>query len=1110
VPYELGPGGAMCEGTPGMAKVEVLVSAGAEGASDEWLGRLARRLRGDERERVLCIVPTRDAVRRLQERVLLEFDVPGIFGRPIRNFYELAADIAAARRLGGRNISPLQRALMLEELAARAAAPTLERVQHFPGFAMALGELIGELKTAMVEPADLSRAVKKLARSEAALRAKLTDLLALYERYQSILTERKLHDAEGLMWHAVSVLEEEVGDHVPDEERALAPASSFFFHGFRTFNRVQLRLLRAIAGYAEETFIHLRHDPRRPEAFAASARTLEALRQLPEVVVRVAQAGLAGATSPEVARTSRGLETARPLSTDLGHVAANLFRPDAEARPSDQSLVIMEAGSPAQEADQVAREICRLVAAGHACHADIAVITRDDEARQRFAHLLARYEVPVRGSTESLGASAVGGTLLSCLRVVRERWPATAVGTVLKSPCLPGEDAVARARAEVRSWELGVREGRDIWFSRWPGDDTLGAREQALGPLKKLEDDLRRAASVAEMAAAVRGLVEGFERPGPQEAAALRDDEEARRKLDEVIDEVESIAGLAEPPGRAPAWETFCANLERAITQAGYQPGARPLDAVVVHDAKELAGQAYRVVFAVNMLEKVFPAQVREDPFLRDRERRLLAEANPKVELDLSTQRQDEERLLFWRTVTSASERVYLSYPAADERAKESLPSFYLKEVRRLFVRGTLDERRRRFSDLAPPPREAISRRDWAACVLHGLARYMAPAEQAAHAAHYNTWLRHAQARLEPYLQPAPPYADVLCDAPLLAALEARDRPYHPSELESYLACPYMYYCGRLLELSPVKREIAPADYGTLAHEALRRLYREWRQESGKPVEVGERDADEVVARARELLAECLAHAPRFANLPAAQRDIERRRIGDIIAGFVAADLADTRARGLRPAYFELEFGGEVRSGTAGGGCAAPDSDTAEGGCATLADPASRPDCLDLGEVEGRRVLIAGRIDRVDLAPDDRAVIVDYKLGKGPRDLRGVDRGLVLQAPLYALAVREVFGREVAGAEYASIRTGRRTGLYGDAGLVTRRSRYNVVAAGAELQAKLELAAAWARECVGRIRRGEVPRGPRDEQCPPWCGYRGICGVDAWTLRAIQARRGRE
>ena len=1085
MPYELGPGGAMCEGTPGMAKVEVLVSAGTEGASDEWLGRLARRLRGDpstgsgspragsrgdERERVLCIVPTRDAVRRLQERVLLEFDVPGIFGRPIRNFYELAADIAAARRLGGRNISPLQRALMLEQLAARAATPTLERVQHFPGFAVALGELIGELKTAMVEPADLSRAVKALARSEAALRAKLTDLLALYERYQSILTERKLHDAEGLMWHAVSALE--------SNPETLGDVAAVFLHGFRTFNRVQLRLLRAIAAYAEETFIHLRHDPRRPDAFAASARTLEALRQLPEVVVRVAQAGDA--------------------STDVGHVAANLFRPDAEARPSDQSLVIMEAGSPAQEADQVAREICRLVAAGHVCHADIAVITRDDEARQRFAHLLARYEVPVRGSTESLGASAVGGTLLSCLRIVRERWPATAVGTVLKSPCLPGEDAVARARAEVRSWELGVREGRDIWFSPWPGDDTVGAREQALAPLKKLEDDLRRAASVAEMAVAVRGLVEGFQRPGPQETAALRDDEEARRKLDEVIDEVESIAGLAEPPGRAPAWETFCANLERAVTQAGYQPGARPLDAVVVHDAKELAGQAYRVVFAVNMLEKVFPAQVREDPFLRDRERRLLAEANPKVELDLSTQRQDEERLLFWRTVTSASERVYLSYPAADERAKESLPSFYLEEVRRLFVRGTLDERRRRFSDLAPPPREAISRRDWTACVLHGLARYMPPAEQAAHAAHYNTWLRRAQARLGPYLQPAPPYADVLCDAPLLAALEARDRPYHPSELESYLTCPYMYYCGRLLELSPVQREIAPADYGTLAHEVLRRLYREWRQESGKPVEVGERDADEVVAWARELLDECLAHAPRFANLPAAQRDIERRRIGDIIAGFVAADLADTRARGLRPAYFELEFGGEVRSGTAGG---LPAAHT---------DPASRPDCLDLGEVEGRQVLIAGRIDRVDLAPDDRAVIVDYKLGKGPRDLREVDRGLVLQAPLYALAVREVFGLKVAGAEYASIRTGRRTGLYGDAGLATGRSPYNVVAAGAELQAKLELAAAWARECVGRIRRGEVPRGPREEQCPPWCGYRGICGVDAWTLRAIQARRGRD
>jgi len=1049
--------GSKRKGKPGMSRVEVLVSAGGEAADKEWLARLARRLAGDEWGRMLCIVPTRDAADHLTERLLREFDLPGIFGRPLRTFYDLARDIAEARRLGGRNLSNLQRALLLEAQVADADLPTFRRVQRFPGFAAALGDLIGELKLAMIHPPDLRAAADGLPKTEAPLRAKLGDLLVLYERYQTLLEDpaHPRHDGEGLMWHAVNALEE--------DPRILAPVTRFFFHGFRDFHRVQMRLLGAIAESADEVFIHLRHDPRRPQALAASARTLEALKRLPGCEARVAPPA--------------------DDAANLGHLAAGLFDPAAQVKPPDGSVVIMEAGSPAQEAEQVAREICRLVADGRACYADIAVITRGDEARGRFAHLLARFEVPVRGRTESLGASAAGRTLLECLRIVREGWPAAAVGSALKSPVLPGE-AVARARAEVRSWELGVREGRDLWFAQWRDDDTLPAREQALAPVRELEDRLRQAGAAAEMAAAVRALVAGFQ--PPDDPGTRRDEEQARDRLQEVIAEVEEVAGLQE---RRPRWQEFCEGLERAIAQAAYRPGARPADAVALHDATDLGGQRYRVVLVAGLLEKVLPAQVREDPFLRDRERRLLAAAADPAQpmrLALSTERQDEERLLFWRAVTSASERLYLTYPAADEAAKESLPSFYVNEVSRLFGDDERLYRRRRFSELTPAPAEAVSARDWAACIWHGFARRAAPREQALQAAHYNAWIGSEAARPADYMRPAPPYADVLSDPDLLAALAARAGPYHPSELEAYLTCPYLYYCDKLLELHPVEREIAPVDYGLVLHEALARLYREWRDQAGGPIAVTARDQEAVIARGREMLDDCLRRQSRFANLPAAHRAIERRRLGALLARFLEADLRDTATRGLRPAYFELQFGSPADR---------------------RADPASREECLNLGGLDGRPVLIAGRMDRVDLTPEGAAVIVDYKLSKELRDLRELEAGALVQAPLYALAAREVFGLAVAGAEYASIAAGKRSGMYAAEGLATHDSVRNLVLPAPELEAKLESAAQVARECVGRIRRGEMPRGPRQD-CPAWCGYRGICRMDAWTLRALQSQRG--
>ena len=1050
-----------------MAKVDLTVSAECESPADPWLARLADRLRADQAQSVLCIVPTGDAAARLERRLLLDFGVPGLFGGPIRTFYRLARGIAQATRLGGHDLSDLQRSLLLQDIAADVNVPTLAHVQRFPGFAAALGDLIGEVKLAMIHPEELRRAMVNLPKSEAELAAKLRDILTLYERYQTTLEQQNLHDAEGLMWHAVSALE---------NGQARLPGRVFFVHGFRSFNQVQLRLLRVIAQAADEVFIKVHHDETRPEAFAASERAIAALHEH----VRAQPA----VPLPDIVPAAQ---------TDIAHITANIFRGEVTPKASDGSVIILESGSPAQEADQVAREIRRMVGDAGACaegasreslsYSDIAIITRGDEVRQRFAHVLARRGVPISRPTAALGESAVGRCLRSCLRIVRDGWPVSVVGAALKSPCL-GDEAATLARAEVNAWQQGVSEGRDIWFAPWRDDDTLEARRQALAPVQEFEDRLRGAKTVRDMAGAARELLSGLARPDPSDLPARRDDDLARQRLDALIGELEAVARLSGEPA---SWEAFCDDLERAIAQAKYRPGARAFDGVALLDAQRLGGEAYRVVVAVNLLEKVFPAQVRENPFLRDRERRVLAAVDKDVKLDLAADLQTEERPLFWRTVSCATERLYLSYPTADAAAKEVLPSFYADEVKRLFVPGSLTVRSRRFSDLASSPDDAISADDWAACIFHGLSRDLDQPEQARYAAHYNAWLGAPEVEPGVYLSPAPDYPDVLHDPALLAALRDRDRPYHPSELERYVRCPYGYYCERLLELYAVEREIAPVDYGTLVHEVLARLYRDWYRDMGKPVDVTARKPDDVVARALSLLDECLARQPRFANLPPAQRAIERQRLADILTRFVPADLEQTARRGLRPAFFELQFGFPP---------------------GRSADKASRPEPLDLGELEGHRMLIVGRMDRVDLTPEGAAVIIDYKLGKGRYDLRGLDKGVMLQIPLYAMAVREIFGLEVAGAEYASVMGRDRTGVYCDRGLAAKRSAYNLIVSPAELVSRLATAAEQARVCIQRIRGGTMARGPLDE-CPTNCAYEGICRVDAWTLRQIMRARQR-
>ena len=64
--------------------------------------------------------------------------------------------------------------------------------------------------------------------------------------------------------------------------------------------------------------------------------------------------------------------------------------------------------------------------------------------------------------------------------------------------------------------------------------------------------------------------------------------------------------------------------------------------------------------------------------------------------------RNREEMLLFYETLTRATRRLYLSYPAMDESAQPLLPSPYLGEVEQACGPGSI--RRTELSDLRPIP----------------------------------------------------------------------------------------------------------------------------------------------------------------------------------------------------------------------------------------------------------------------------------------------------------------------------------------------------------------------------------------------------------------------
>src|SRR2546423_545513 len=127
------------------------------------------------------------------------------------------------------------------------------------------------------------------------------------------------------------------------------------------------------------------------------------------------------------------------------------------------------------------------------------------------------------------------------------------------------------------------------------------------------------------------------------------------------------------------SWQAFVAEVERMLSVVTYDrdPLARPC--VVAQEAHRLRPRHYRVVFVLGLIEGEFPARLTERAPYTLAERAELRQAG----LDLTETITDAgaDLLQFYKAMSCASERLYLSFARTDVAGGELLPSYLIEEV---------------------------------------------------------------------------------------------------------------------------------------------------------------------------------------------------------------------------------------------------------------------------------------------------------------------------------------------------------------------------------------------------------------------------------------------
>jgi ATP-dependent helicase/nuclease subunit B len=437
-----------------------------------------------------------------------------------------------------------------------------------------------------------------------------------------------------------------------------------------------------------------------------------------------------------------------------------------------------------------------------------------------------------------------------------------------------------------------------------------------------------------------------------------------------------------DPLGGELSWEEWVELFRRVLDETSIPIEANRHQGVQVLDAMTTRGRTIRALFVLGMNEKLFPRYVREDPFLRDRQRVVL-EATLGYKIDEKLAGHEEELLLFELLSRSATNRLYLSYQRADETGRVMAPSGFIAMAMRdpRFVGKPETTIPRRLTlriseqpsiqDLLPAEELALG------CLLQG--HDALPVLDAI--GRDRPLFEQGLATLKTIERESPELGpfDGMVGTQASALPTATERSFSPTALERYATCPFQYFAEKVLRLEPLQRlhqdHLPPLLLGTLVHESLRLSYErlvllQWPDDSL----IEARVYSTVQAAVTNTFA---AHAASQGTGHALLWTLAREQVTELVKAAISSDQEEYQATGFRPIAFEAAAQGIVPLGS---------------------------------DASSISLKIHGTLDRVDYRAEPPALrIVDYKFKQGS-EITAVDRNLALSAvrgfrlqpPLYA------------------------------------------------------------------------------------------------------------
>ncbi|RKL69349.1 helicase-exonuclease AddAB subunit AddB [Salipaludibacillus neizhouensis] len=966
---------------------------------------------------IIYIVP--DQMTFQVERKLVEKLGHGMTRTQVLSFSRLA--LRVLQEVGGISRYHIQQTgiqMLLRQVVERAKPDftIFQKALSSPGFINQLEQMLSEFKRYQIDSDTLREEMNKLAESEEqdspterTLKDKLHDIHIILSEVEKSLSEKYIASEDYLQLLADSL-----------KDSLVLQDAVVYIDGFHSFTPIEINVLHEIFLKIEEVTIVLTVDEAVKQdelihpldLFFETQSTYQQLQNLCD--------------DCKISHQYISNYSKRFVSPALAYLEANGAKRPADPILEHDGIQVISAVHRRAEIERIAREIISLVRDDNYRYGEIAILVRNmGEYDDYFETIFHDEGIPFFSDQKR---SVLNHPLIefirSTLEIIERHWQYDAVFRALKTEMLfPIEDEHMREKVDqlenyVLSYGIKGKKwyGSEEWtYQRfatttdYEGDKTDNekifeeeinlVRKQLLSPIIDFQKAAKNSSTVFDYAKALFELLEEIKvtdkieqlSKDAMENHRLREAREHDQMWKEIIDLLDQMVEIS--GNEKVSFKLFMQMVDTGIESMKFAIIPPAIDQVVIANMETSRISDVRAAFIIGMNDGVIPAKPNEDSMVSEEERTFLEKQG--LQLAPGAQRQLlNESFVLYMSQSLASEKLYMSYPLADEEGKSLQPSMMLNQIQEVFpelkvevaLEGPADVQTDKEVDFVTNPERTLSH----------LTNQMQAWRRGYHVSEiwwdtYNWFMSQEQWQEKTKnVFGSLSYKNKPSSLPLSLSEElyGTELKTSVSRLEQYNACPFSQFANyglKLRERETFKLE-AP-DIGTLFHAALKEMAESLRQDGR---DFSHLSRDEAKSLSKTIVEQLAPKIQREILLSSNRFKYIQQKLEEVVARASTVLSDQAKLTGFSPAGLEVGFG-----------------------------PNQQLPPLTFEIENGHKVELIGRIDRVDRAEDEEGVyvrILDYKSSSKDIKLDDVYHGLALQMLIY-LDVVVSFAAEWLGTE---------------------------------------------------------------------------------------------